>query len=316
MTALTDTLFSHPVLHPWQLVLDTPAMAQLRGEITQWLWTGLPGAIIAGPARVGKTTALDAVCDDLVDRSGRHIAVFRVSMPMRDQFTVVSVFRQLCTGAGLEFTQRHTADQLADRYIHCIADAMAETGIAQAVLMVDECQRLTPKQFNAFAELYDRLRALERALLVVFVGNDAETWSLIDGMDPHYYAHLHGRFFRVRREFRGISSAQEVGDCLRQYDTRRHPPESGRTFVAEFLPEAVAAGFRLASASSLLWRVFRDYQKAYKLDAWGMQSFAITTNTLLTDFLPRYGVDALDEQMVEEALRMSGLIPSLVHTIQ
>jgi hypothetical protein len=47
-----------------------------------------------------------------------------------------------------------------------------------------------------------------------------------------------------------------------------------------------------------------------------MQSFSITTNTLLTDFLPRYGAEALDDDMVEEAVRMSGLIPSLVKPLK
>lgn len=312
MKLVSEPEQDHPLLHPWEVVLDTQAMAQLHQDVTQWLWTGMPGAIYAGPERTGKTTALEKVCNDLVDRKGRQVPVVRVNIPLRDQSTVVSVYRQLCWSAGLVVLSRDTADQMADRFIHFIADEMSEAGVVQAVLIVDECQRLSPRQFNVFAELYDRLRSIQRALLVVFMGNDRETWSLIDSMDPKYFAHLHGRFFRVRRVYRGIASAEEVKYCLAQYDRLRHPPKSGHTFVAQYLPEAVNSGFRLASASGLFWRVFRSFQKEYKLDSWGMQSFSITTNTLLTDFLPRYGTDALDDDMVEQALRMSGLIPTLI----
>lgn len=315
MTSYTALDYDHPVLQPWKLVLDTPAMTQLRHDLNQWLWTGIPGAVVAGPARVGKTTAIERVFWNMVDRSNRPVPVFRVSIPLRDQSTMVSVYRQLCFSANLKVLRRDTADQLADRFIHYVSDAMHEADVVQAALVVDECQRLTPRQFNAFAELYDKLRLNDRILLIVFVGNDTETWSLLDGMDPSYFAHLHGRFFRIRRNYRGIASAEEVKYCLAQYDRLRHPPKTGPTFVAHYLPDAVNNGFRLASAASLFWRVFRGFQKQYRFDSWGMQSFSITTNTLLSDFLPRYGADALDEEMVEEAIRMSCLVPSLVKAL-
>ena len=40
--------------------------------------------------------------------------------------------------------------------------------------------------------------------------------------------------------------------------------------------------------------------------------FSITTNTLVADFLPKYGIENLNEEMVEEAVRISGLLPSMV----
>lgn len=193
-----------------------------------------------------------------------------------------------------------------------MADTMDQHGLNQCLLLVDECQRLSPRQFNVFAELYDRLRSIRRTVLVVFVGNDAETWRLIDAMGTQQYAHIHGRFFLHRLTFRGLRSEQEVRHCLAQYDSMRYPPESGRTYVEEFLPDAVKSGFRLASVSGLLWRTFREHQKRLRLDSWGMQSFTITANSLLTDFLPRYGIDRLSEEMVEEALRLSGLMTSIV----
>lgn len=303
---------NHPVLCPLNPVISTPAMLDLENQLTQWLWTGATGAVIAGASRSGKTTSFDEICSRLRARNGRSIPVLRMTMPLRDQKTVLSVYRQLCWAAGLNISGRHTADELAVRYLHLISDVMAEHGLEQALLVVDECQRLSPLQFNVFAELYDRLRSIQKTLMTVFVGNDPETWRLIDGMDSDQYAHIHGRFFLHRRAFSGIQSAKEVSYCLAQYDALRYPEKSGRTYVEAFLPQAVAAGFRLASASNLFWRVFRGYQQRFKIGSWGMQSFSITTNTLLSDFLPRYGVDELGEAMIDEAIRLSGLVPSLV----
>lgn len=302
----------HPVLDPFDGIVQTPAMTELEQQVMKWLWTGATGAVVAGPARVGKTTSLDQICGRVRARDGRSIPTFRMTMPRRDQNTVVSVFRQLCWSAELRISPRHTADMLAQQYLHFMADTMDAYGLRQCMLVVDECQRLSPQQFNVFAELYDRLRSIRRSVLTVFIGNDVERWHLIDSMETRQYAHIHGRFFLHRCHFQGLRSEKEVRHCLAQYDALRYPAESGPTYVEAFLPEAVKEGFRFALASTLMWRVFREHQKRLRLDSWGMQSFAVTVNTLLTDFLPYHGVDQLDEDMVEEALRLSGLLAAMV----
>jgi len=311
----TDVHEDLPPLAPMNPTLQTPPMCQLEQRLTQWLWTGASGAVVTGAARVGKTTALDILVPKVFDRYQRPVPVFRVSIPRRDRPSIVSACRQLCVAVGLRVSDRDTADRLAETYLHYMADTAEQFGVGQLVLVVDECQRLTPDQFDVFAELYDRLRRINRWLLTVFVGNDLETRMLIERMDSDSYAHIRGRFFLNRWTFPGLRSVQDVRDCLAQYDTIRHPLDTDRSLVQGTLPEALSTDFRLATEAGLLWRVFRDQQKRCKLGDWGMQSFSITVNTLLADLLTRYGLEALDEDMVETAIRVSGLIPDQV-TVQ
>lgn len=117
MEPTANLSLEHPILDPLGGIVHTPAMAELEQQFMRWLWTGATGAVVAGPARIGKTTSLDYICSRVRTRDARMIPVFRMTMPKRDQSTVVSVFRQLCWSVELAINNRHTADDLAMRYL-------------------------------------------------------------------------------------------------------------------------------------------------------------------------------------------------------
>jgi len=303
--------YDHPVFHPNRLRLKTEAMKKLNEDLHRWLWTGATGGLITGGARVGKTTALLELSNRLYTRAKVAVPAYYVSVPDRDQRTIVSVFRHLCWSANLRVKRNDRADHLADRYVHFIVDKAVETGCSNAVLIVDEMQRLVASQLNAFAELYDKLLLLDVSLTVIFVGNDPECWRLIEQIETSQYAHIHGRFFTQGLSIQGLTSKAQVQSCLNQYD-KLHYPENGPAYTEYFLPEAAKNGWRLSSLSSDIWRVFSSYKKDYQVESWGMKYFTATINTLLSDFLPHHGVEQFDDDMVHECIRISGLVPSLV----
>lgn len=308
-------IFDHPVFQPHKLRLETPPMRELRNAVEQWVWTGATGGRILGPARAGKTTALMAVSEQLHTRGGRRIPTVIVSIAERDQRTVVSIFRQLCYTVNLRVTHTDRADHLSDRFVHYILDRERATHSRQAVIIVDEMQRLAPRQFAPFAELYDKLRLFGVQLNVIFAGNDQESQDLLAIIEQPRYAHIRGRFFSQAVEFRGLQSRREVEFCLAQYDTLRHPAD-GPTYTACFLPKAVAKGWRLESVGADLWRIFREYQVHHKIPGWGMQYFLAAVNTLLADYLAAEGVAHIDDTMLRACIEESGLIPSQVRNVR
>ena len=196
-----------PLLSPLTPTLQTAPATELFQKLTQWLWTGKVGAIVTGPARVGKTTALETVGRQLRDRRDRPVPVFISSVDRLDHPTVKSLNWQLCADAGIKTTQRQTSYQLSTMFAHGLLDSADRAGVGQIVLLVDECQRLTPDQFDAFADLYNKLRVKKRLLLTVFVGNDQETGRLADTMSSSAYAHIRGRFFREHLTFHGSTTS-------------------------------------------------------------------------------------------------------------
>jgi len=303
--------FDHPVLEPLRLRFETPAMKQLSEELHRWLWTGATGGLIYGTSRVGKSIAVQMLATQLYTRGKVKIPVYYFSLHGRDQRTITSVFRNLCYDANLRVTNRDPADHLSDRFVHYIADKAVEANCRNAILIVDEMQRLRLNQFDPFAELYDKLLLLDISLTVIFVGNDPECWTLVEQIENPKYAHIRGRFFTQGIQFLGLTSEKQVKSCLSKYDKLRYP-ENGPTYVEYFLPEATRKGWCLASLSGEFWRVFREYQRNYHIESWGMKFFTSATNTLLSDYLVRYGIDNFDDDIMHECIRISGLIPNLV----
>jgi hypothetical protein len=293
-------------------VFQTGPALEFRHKVMQWLWTGRIGAVVTGAARIGKTTAVEILSDTLYDRYQRPVPVFIMAVEQLDKPTIKSINWQLCSDAGIRTTKNQTSYQLSTAFVHWLLDETDRCDVAQIVLFIDECQRLTPDQFDAFADLYNKLRVKKRYSLTVFMGNDDETSRLTETMKTKAFAHIRGRFFNERWRYRGLRSIGEVRDCLSQYDQLISPKGSGASLIKELLPEASVSEFRLAHAAPLFWGVFQNYKQRCRLTEWGMESFAIATNTLLADLLPRYGLENLTEEMVEEAVRISGLVPSLV----
>jgi len=314
--SIQSDYFDHPVFNPFELVIETPSMKSLHEQIHQWLWTGATGALVIGKKRTGKSTAMIELGNQLYTRNNKSVPVHRFTVKKRDKPTIRSLFRNMCISADIPITKYSDADEMSDSFMHYLLDKVHDYQTNRVVLIVDEMQRLKSYQFDAFAELYDQLRdPFGISLMVIFVANDPECNKLIKIMQDESHQHIHGRFFTLRTDFLGLTSEKNVKSCLRQYDTLRFPLDMGPTYTEYFLAKDFKNGFRLASLSRPIWSVFREYKKNYKLKSWGMQYFITATNTILTDFLPHYGIDSFSEEMVHEAIKVSGLVPSLVQSV-
>jgi hypothetical protein len=62
----------------------------------------------------------------------------------------------------------------------------------------------------------------------------------------------------------------------------------------------------------MIWSVYSEYKKQYKIRSWGIQYFASTIRILLSDFISQAGSSDIDEDIISECIKISGLIPSLV----
>jgi hypothetical protein len=310
--ANSSDYYEHPIFSSHNLNLQTEAISKLSDEIHQWVWTGSTGGLVTGMARVGKTTALLKIASNLVSRSNKPIPTFYVSIPARDQHTITAIHRQLCISVNLRNTSCDRADHLADRFVQYLVEISAEKSIKKIVLIIDEMQHMEPTQFDAFAEISDKLTLFDITLTVIFIGNDPGCWHLINIINNEAHAPIRGRFFTQGTAFNGLKSSKDVRQCLSQYDQVRFP-QGGPTYTEFFLSNQYKSGWRLSNLADDLWRVFHGYQKEYQIKSWGMQYFIATVNTLLTDFLPRLDItEDIDDEVIHECIRVSSLLPSLI----
>ena len=310
---LKTSFDDHPLYNEDNLQLWTPAVEQLSEDIHRWVWTGITGGLIYGTYRIGKSRAIELLHDKIFTRSKIQVPFYYISIPDRDTNTIRSVFEELCYSVNLMIGRYENANVLSNRYINYILDENAKAKCKQAILIVDEMQRLSLKQFNAFAEIYDVLRHTGIRITIIFVGNDPDCWNIVNQITPDKHAHLYGRFFTQSAPFRGLTSKVQVAACLKQYDSLCYP-HGGPTLTEFVLPYEVKNGWKVAALSGDLWRLYSDVKRTYKLKSWGIQYFTATIRTLLTDYLPRYGIDDIEDEMLNECIQLSGIIPSVITT--
>jgi len=311
---ISPDYYDHPIFNPLKFKLETPEMTRLQNFLLQLLWTGCTGAYILGGSRYGKSYAIEILIQwqRLVLRNGKPVPSLYFSVPETDTGTIASLHLNLCDSAGLDTKSRTTGSALMNRFLTFMIDTAVEQKAEYFILFVDQMNRLNIKQLNAFAHLYDIMWHAKINLMTIFIGNTYDCDHLLDHINQQENAHLYGRFFTRHFDFHGLESVNDVKACLQQCDTLRFPAENGPTYTAFFLPDAAKLGWKLASLASQLWRIFQEYQKTYKIPSWGMQYFYGTVKTLLVDFLPKLDVNDVDDRIIHECFRVSGLIPDSV----
>ncbi|MBO6812116.1 MULTISPECIES: ATP-binding protein [Marinobacter] len=304
----------HPLLRPKGVRLETPAFQRLVDTLTEWLWSGTTGGFIVGAPRVGKSWAARALKDQLKLRDGRSVPVLYMSVVDRDTKTIAEISRRACIDQELPITRSATADRLSEQFLTYVCDVQAEADMRTAILVVDEFDHLTPRQFNAFAEFFNRLDQLHRTMMTLFIGNKAEALALLERMTGDEYRRIRGRFFKRFSEYHGIRNREELTGLMRQYDTLCYPAH-GPTYCAAFLPKAVDAGWRLAGLSKDLWRIYSQIAKDCDLDSWGLEYVVGTLNVLVTDLLPQYGCTDIEDELLREAILMTHVADDFVKAL-
>lgn len=312
--ATSTDLSSHPLLEPKGVHFKTPAFDNLVEVLTEWLWGGATGGFVFGAPRIGKSWAARSLTDHLRQRDGCSVPVFYMSIVDRDNKSIAEVSRRACIDQQLPINVRANADRLSEQFLTHVCDVQTRAGLRTAVLIVDEFDHLTPRQFNAFAEMFNRLDQLHRTMMTVFIGNKAEALKLLGAMEGNEYERIRGRFFKRFHEYYGIRNRGELMALMQQYDTLRYP-ENGPTYCAAFLPEAVNAGWRLAGLSKDLWRLYAEIANACELESWGLEYVVGTLNVLVTDLLPRYGWHDVDEELLREAVLLTHVADDFVKAL-
>ena len=301
----------HSIFIPGKFIIKTPMMEALLNKILGWQANNVSGGVVLGEARIGKSAAMDYLIDNLKNRAGESIPGRKVSVAKRDRKTIASIFRNICLAVGKDPKRTATADQMANDLIHYFAELSLGNQTRQVVLMVDEMQRLSLHQFEAFAELYDGLTAVGTNLSVIFVGNESDSSPTIDSIGTSNYELIRGRFFTHQTKYFGITNKKEIEAILNEFDNWKVDGVDKPTTTEHFLPELYDTGWRYADLSKQIWSIYKDeYMKKHGFNSWPLQYFMRSAKILLTDYLPVYGVDSKKslEKMIIKSILASQIV--------
>lgn len=302
----------HPIFNSVAFRIKTRAIQQLRDEMTQLAWIGATGAAVIGFSRAGKSSALEMIANQIQDRAGHGVPVIRYSVHRRDVKTIKQLYKHIFGKLKLHYKRNAEYEDFAATLCMQLAELADHNRSKNVIFVVDEAQRLSIAQLDLFAELSDVMSEEFSILLtVVFVGNREQLGRLLESITNGENEHIEGRFFRRTIEFHGLRSLADVQYCLSQYDSYPSPYPGHPSCTECFLPRAYDEGFRLVDLSESIWSVFGEFKRSLDIKEWGMEYFIISTKVLLTDFLPRLGVEAYCDEVFEQCIEVSHLVSDL-----
>ncbi|SCU77855.1 conserved hypothetical protein [Cupriavidus necator] len=256
----------HPLLTK-EYAIYTPTIAQFGTSIQRWAADRLPGGLITGYARTGKTTAvLHWAATLLRETEGPTLPVLTLSA--LDRSTSPNLFwAHFLRSTGL--APWKSGDRLIrfDRAVAGLCRRALENPSRYLVLIIDEANNLNALHWQQLKDLQNELDANATRLTVISVGThelgEARSTLTLAGD-----SHLTARFMVQQCAFRGLVDVDELRFVLEGYDQHsRWPAPDGPTYTEYFAPRDYAAGFRLADYTCAIWQAMARRLPAMRGDA-------------------------------------------------
>ncbi|WP_433741143.1 ATP-binding protein [Pseudomonas putida] len=261
--------------------------------------------LFAGAPRVGKSRCAEFVAGQLKVQLPHvhvmlHIALYRESGKRQ------SVLTELCQSEHIKPTPRGV-DYL-QHLLAYIEGHVTGQPAPQCVLVVDEIQHWRPNDYHVLSGLHNYLQ-LQGINLTVIGFSQLEIYERLSGLQLVGHHAMVGRFFSEIIPFRGCRTIEELATILAGCDDNsEYPVGSGTSYTAFFVPEAFAAGFRLAPLAGLMWKAFAEGVTGKYVNNLPMQHVREAIVDLLLLIAPHdSALFEADEKLVNEAVRRSGV---------
>ncbi|MBK5261038.1 MAG: ATP-binding protein [Peptostreptococcaceae bacterium] len=213
----------------------------------------IPGIIICGEPRVGKTRAIQLIRKDLFNTFGDALPVFTHLMTEHEHTSNV-FYRELLLDLGCGNHNKGTGVEKKEKVIGFLVEKGLSARLKKVILIIDEANCLIKKEYYWLMDIYNRLKDVGINMTVILVGTPNLIGKRADFME-NKEMQIIGRFMVKVYNFKGIRNIKDLQRCLSWYDIGaacEYPIGSGWSFTRYFFPEAFEKGKRISSETKIL----------------------------------------------------------------
>jgi hypothetical protein len=264
--------------------IATPAIQAFADLIERCLRYRITGALAYGPSRIGKTRAIEYLRLLLAERHPR-ITTYHAQAEHKPRHAEGPFFANLLEAVGYPDPTSGGNPTKRLRLVNKIKEACARNGSGVVVLFCDEAQRYDENEYEWLRDVHDHLDRLQIRLFTFLVGQQ-ELLAVKTALQRARKTQIVARLMVEELAFFGMRNARDVATCLAGYDQTSYPRDSGWDFTRFYLPQASAAGYRLADDAALLWNAFEQLHLRAGLPGAleiPMESFARAVEIVLKD---------------------------------
>ena len=245
--------------------IQTKRLLELEQEMEVWITIDVPGAIIYGHPRVGKTTAITYLKNSFGRSYGSDIPVIRWDITDHTA-TEKQFYSSFMDAIGLPQPKRSdTALMLKIRIINTLTVLGEETKYKMIILLIDEASLLSQRDLFWLMDLYNSL-AHHDILLMTFMFGTYSLKAMKESLKINGESQIIGRFMTKEYVFKGICNIEELQQCLLALDQPMKIDGINKRnilLVDYFFPKAYAdKKFFCSDLTTIFWNAFNKVKAA------------------------------------------------------
>ncbi|WP_010503833.1 ATP-binding protein [Paenibacillus elgii] len=304
---------THPI-EQGGYILPTMEVKRLMESFMKVVNNRLPGMIVYGRPRIGKTKSVEFALSYLPAQLGTYFPVLKTRCKSYRHPTEEKFFGDMLVDFKFPFPSKQKAPAMRQQIVNLMLEQGERSKLRRVMLIIDEGQWLTEIHYQWLMDIYNDLDSEKISMTIILIGQtellDRRTFFL-----EQKKAQIIGRFMTNEHEFYGIRSLEEVEHCLMCYDeVSEYPENSGCSYTRYFFTEAYDNGMRLKHCAKDVFNLFKSMRKEHGLTRKmeiPMEYFTFTVeNALKLNGSTGNGGEWLTNNHWREAIQNSGYVES------
>ncbi|SDD53498.1 AAA domain-containing protein [Paenibacillus sp. CF095] len=299
--------------------LPTKEVIRLMDNLKKIVLNRLPGMIVYGRPRIGKTFAVVFALENLPQYLNAPIPIFIVNSNSYKFPNEGKFFADLLRGFNFPFKARRQSDEMRNQIVNFLKEKAELSRLRRVILIMDEAQVLTESHYVWLMDIYNELAQAKISMTVICVGQE-ELLTRRTFFLGQRKSQIIGRFMTHEHRFFGITSLDDIRAVLRCYDLSEisaYPENSDWSYTRYFFPEGYEKGHRLEDAAPLIYKQFQDLRSEHGVHSKfeiPMEYFAYAVENALKVY-GAHGeqLEWISDQHWVESIKISGYIESEIY---
>ncbi|KJD40540.1 hypothetical protein QD46_07790 [Paenibacillus polymyxa] len=245
---------SHPI-DDGGYTIPSNAINKLYDRVKKSIENRVPGTLIHGRPRLGKTRAIEYLADTL-PLDFPKLRIYKIlsrehTKPNEDVF-FTELLRDV--GHGIAYSGKATVKR--ERLNSYLVERAKLAGQKRSVFFIDDAQLLHESHYKWLMDISNELDRNRISLTVFLIGQD-ELLNQRSVFFEEEKSQIIGRFMVEPYKFHGARAIDDIRECLLCFDEDSiYPTDSGWSFTKFFFPIAFENNFRLSHSAEKLYDVF------------------------------------------------------------
>ncbi|EAZ85485.1 hypothetical protein BB14905_14850 [Bacillus sp. B14905] len=254
----------HPI-ETGRYIICTEQINNAKAIVFNWIDKRMPGAIIYGKPRMGKTSLINYIRRTLNEEFDTPIPTFHIMCKTYASPKESTFFGDLLASVGHSLSLEGSTPEKRIRLNNYLVNTVEKSNQNKLVFFIDDAQRLTDIQYNWLMDIYNELDAYGICLISVLVSQE-EIITRLNRFRERKLTQIIGRFMSDDYRFTGVMTKDDLSYLLNEYDEgSEYPVGSNISFTQHYFPTNYEKGFRLFNYLPQLLSAFAQIQDEHDI---------------------------------------------------